>query len=357
MGVSLNPTAIGKSLAEITIAVNQSLEKNLLESPLDGFWMHHRWKATANFAPRDPKVNKILAGMDLIPFRIIVVAPESLADAVAAVPMVRALRAARCDIEVMVACHRDQESFWKTVEAVSRVLPYADYKELRDQLWLPELYNIGPYDAAILLDQSKSIAKAFAPFMPVSFFGLETHPLSKKLRFRIKAKTVTKDGKDQHRIEDYMGIAKKCSLETDTASFYPSVSQEGKQGTAVAWDGNRQIIEQIRTLPEDLQKQLKLVCLDGQKASLASFNLASSVVSGDAGTVVAELRQAATVIADGSTMVALANYAGAKCLAVMPDSETKKYRPWGEGHQMVTPQQVAEILRSCATLQEARVND
>jgi hypothetical protein len=135
------------------------------------------------------------------------------------------------------------------------------------------------------------------------------------------------------------------------------VCQEGKQGTAVAWDGNRQIIEQIRTLPEDLQKHLKLVCLDGQKASLASFNLASSVVSGDVRSVVAELRQAATVIADGSTMVALANYAGAKCLAVMPDSETKKYRPWGEGHQMVTPQQVAEILRSCATLQEARVND
>ena len=70
------------SIAGITIAVNRKMEEILRKSPLDGFWMHHRWKVLDAFVSSDEKTNRLLEGMDLIPFRILFACPESLEEAI-----------------------------------------------------------------------------------------------------------------------------------------------------------------------------------------------------------------------------------------------------------------------------------
>ena len=90
------------SLAGDTIEVNRSLETLIRKSVLDVFWMHHRWKSIDRFAPQDKKTDGLLENMELQPYRILVAVPKALDEALVTVPLVRALKAVRRDMQVKV---------------------------------------------------------------------------------------------------------------------------------------------------------------------------------------------------------------------------------------------------------------
>ncbi|QAA64721.1 hypothetical protein C1O60_08435 [Akkermansia muciniphila] len=175
------------SLAGDTIEVNRGLETLIRESVLDVFWMHHRWKSVDRFAPQDKKTAALLENMELKPYRILVAVPGALDEALATVPLIRALKTVRCDMQVNVICPSAQMGIWKTVPEVTHVLPHDSLKQLREALVADEFYNDGPLDMGVMLDGDMETLKALEPYGPMMFSGLDTHPGVRKYKFRVKA--------------------------------------------------------------------------------------------------------------------------------------------------------------------------
>ena len=153
------------SLAGDTIEVNRGLETLIRESVLDVFWMHHRWKSVDRFAPQDKKTAALLENMELKPYRILVAVPGALDEALATVPLIRALKTVRCDMQVNVICPSAQLGIWKTVSEVTHVLPHDSLKQLREALAADEFYNEGPLDMGVMLDGDMETLKALEPYV------------------------------------------------------------------------------------------------------------------------------------------------------------------------------------------------
>ena len=133
------------------------------ESVLEVFWMHHRWKSVDRFAPQDKKTAAILENMELKPYRILVAVPRALDEALATVPLIRALKTVRCDMQVNIVCPSAQLGIWKTVPEVTHVLPHDSLKQLREALAADEFYNDGPLDLGVMLDGDMETLKALEP--------------------------------------------------------------------------------------------------------------------------------------------------------------------------------------------------
>ncbi|XBD75478.1 hypothetical protein ABFY27_05935 [Akkermansia massiliensis] len=125
--------------------------------------------------------------MELQPYRILVAVPKALDEALVTVPLVRALKAVRRDMQVNVICPSAQAGVWKAVPEVTHVLPHASLKQLREALAADEFYNDGPLDLGVMLDQDMETLKALEPYGPMMFSGLDTHPGARKYKFRVKA--------------------------------------------------------------------------------------------------------------------------------------------------------------------------
>jgi len=138
------PTAgVGATAAEVTVAANRHLEKLMRSSDsqcADWLWLHRRWKVATRPATRLrlPEFKRDLlapslaaAGLDAVPrverfwFRL----PGNLAGALLAVPLLRAIRAARPDARIGVLAASEQ---WRDLFTESGVaddyyaLPPAD---------------------------------------------------------------------------------------------------------------------------------------------------------------------------------------------------------------------------------------
>ncbi len=118
--------------------------------------------------------------MELQPYRILVAVPRALDEALVTVPLVRALKAVRRDMQVNVICPSAQAGVWKAVPEVTHVLPHDSLNQLREALAADEFYNDGPLDLGVMLDQDMETLKALEPYGPMMFSGLDTHPGARK---------------------------------------------------------------------------------------------------------------------------------------------------------------------------------
>lgn len=208
------------SLAGDTIEVNRGLETLIRESVLDVFWMHHRWKSVDRFAPQDKKTAALLENMELKPYRILVAVPRALDEALATVPLIRALKTVRCDMQVNIVCPSAQLGIWKTVPEVTHVLPHDSLKQLREALAADEFYNDGPLDLGVMLDGDMETLKALEPYGPMMFSGLDTHPGARKYKFRVKA-PVLRAAPPAHRVQLYLQLGGLHGLDVATPSLFP----------------------------------------------------------------------------------------------------------------------------------------
>lgn len=208
------------SLAGDTIEVNRSLETLIRKSVLDVFWMHHRWKSIDRFAPQDKKTDGLLENMELQPYRILVAVPKALDEALVTVPLVRALKAVRRDMQVNVICPSAQAGVWKAVPEVTHVLPHDSLKQLREALAADEFYNDGPLDLGVMLDQDMETLKALEPYGPMMFSGLDTHPGARKYKFRVKA-PVLRAAPPMHRVQLYLQLGGLHGLDAWNPSLFP----------------------------------------------------------------------------------------------------------------------------------------
>ena len=220
------------SLAGDTIEVNRGLETLIRESVLDVFWMHHRWKSVDRFAPQDKKTAALLENMELKPYRILVAVPGALDEALATVPLIRALKTVRCDMQVNVICPSAQMGIWKTVPEVTHVLPHDSLKQLREALVADEFYNDGPLDMGVMLDGDMETLKALEPYGPMMFSGLDTHPGVRKYKFRVKA-PVLRAAPPAHRVQLYLQLGRLHGLDVGKPSLFPVKKAAPAEGAPI----------------------------------------------------------------------------------------------------------------------------
>lgn len=172
-------------MAADTIRINQALESCQSENILDGFWMHHRWKSNATFAPQQPDgVAQIAAEHTRLPFRILVALPEAFEEALTCIPALRVLKACRLDSQLILICPSTQQAFWQQqADIASHVLSTDGATSLRHQLEADSVYKDGPFDYLFMWSQNKKTLAAVKSQGIINVSGLTENPLSKNFRF------------------------------------------------------------------------------------------------------------------------------------------------------------------------------
>lgn len=110
----------------LTLQINKSLERQILASPADWFWVHNRWKTPLpNFLLQGAKrgIHLPPGEPDPKPFRILLRSPNWLGDAVMAAHTARAFKTGRPDARLSVACPAKLADFWRRVGEVDEVVP------------------------------------------------------------------------------------------------------------------------------------------------------------------------------------------------------------------------------------------
>jgi heptosyltransferase II len=144
----------GKSVEELTLELNRTLEREISVSPKDWFWVHNRWKTPGPFILGNARRGFYLppgtAPHDLQPFRLLVRSSNWLGDAVMSIPAVEACKTGRPDLHLTVLAPAKLAALWRRVPAVDEVIaiesgesPHALGKRVKKQ-----------FDAALLFPNS-----------------------------------------------------------------------------------------------------------------------------------------------------------------------------------------------------------
>lgn len=336
------------NIYEVTLRVNEALEARQREDVLDGFWMHHRWKPTQNFAPpQPPEVTEILKREQLQPFRIIVSMPEVFDEALMLIPFVRALKAVRPDIQITAACPEEQKDFWEKQKEVSYTVTTDSVdKSLSAQLDADELYNDGPFDYVFLFDRGEEVYRSYKQLMPIYFSGFEDHPHAHERCFKSKCPRYRK-GTPRHRLESYLDVLRRHGVAVDQPSFYESAASSSQRsenalfyapfstlGAADEWsiDSWKELLGLLKdkatpkliALPQDRKRAKEWAQLLGTEYEcVAPAEFDGLLKDGD------------TVIAADGLIPGLAAHWGARCIVLMASRLPACYRPLGSRHTML----------------------
>lgn len=337
MGNAVDFSRSDGSLAGDTIEVNRGLEALIRESMLDVFWMHHRWKSIDRFAPQDKKTAALLENMELKPYRILVAVPRELDEALVTVPLIRALKAARCDMQVNVICPSAQMGVWKTVPEVSHVLPHDSLKQLWKGLAADEFYNDGPLDLGVMLDGDMETLKALEPYGPIMFSGLDTHPGARRYKFRVKAPAL-RAAPPMHRVQLYLQLGSLHGLDVWNSSLFPVKKAAAAQdapiliapfsglGPASEWSAERW--EELVPL---LPGKAVLVALeeDRERAAALAERLDVELAAGTPEALFPVLDGAAAAVAVDGDIPALCSFRGLPVVTLFSVRLPDVYRPMG----------------------------
>lgn len=326
------------SLAAITMEVNKALEAAQKESIIDGFWMHHRWKATSRFAPEvDDTQREIIRKYATLPFRIVICVPEAFEEALCTIPFMRELKACRPDIQLNIVSPAEQKAFWLTQDYVTYAV--TTDKPLQ-QLEADELYKDGPYDFLFMLSENGRVFREMKGLMPIFSSGFSTNPFQKKLRTRY---VLPVGEAPEPRIEDYRNLASwHISLTqqpyADPAKGNPTaegnfIAPFSTLGTADSWQTDK-----WKDVVHRLGAETRLLALETDRAraeSLAAELGVSSVIVKPE-TVADELGPHCKLYAVDGLLPQLAALVGCPCRVIMSSRLAEVYGPAGEEHRTFT---------------------
>ena len=336
----VNLDSCEQSFAGMTTAVNEEISRLLSLSPLDGFWMHHRWKITTDFCPQDLKTKRFLETLDLKPTRIMLAVPHAFDEALLVVPIVKALHAARCDIQVNIICPEEQRGFWKTIQEVAHVISGNTKKELISALASPAIYNDGPYDLGIMLDGKKESVQALHSFAPVAFSAFSSHPMIGKVRF-LGSIPDFRASPLYHQIEDFLRILKLHKIPFENPDFFPSPRISPTAGARIAiapfstlgssseWNEGH-----WKTIANHLGSNVFLSALpqDKDRAQQLSEAMGIECTCLPAEELLPILGNALKVIACDGLIPALSAHVGTPCIVLFGSRLPIRSRPLGAQH-------------------------
>ncbi len=330
------------SLEDITMQVNLALEKCQKENILDGFWMHHRWKCTAHFAPQDTLQRHLIEQYGKLPFRMIVCMPDNFDEAIFILPALRLLKASRPDAQITVLCPTEQKQFWLSqTDTVTYACTTDDKISVGKQLNSDELYKDGPFDMLFMFNKSKRLfSKLKSYIMPVFTVAFDDSPF-RKVRARYSS---THTGPPRNRALDYVeNIRQKHALSKVEAPLYVP---QGGNGEAC---GN--FIAPFSTLGDaDSWATEKWAELAGKLSQVAIIALPQHAMQAQAlaeqlklKCVIAAPHEVAQHVGPGSQLYAvdgllphLAAAAGCRCSVLMASRLAERYGIcMGEGHKHI----------------------
>ncbi|MCD7798591.1 MAG: hypothetical protein LUG84_04180 [Akkermansiaceae bacterium] len=336
------------NIYELTFQINKALAERQRESVLDGFWLHHRWKATRHFAPpQPPEVMDILKREKVQPFRIVVVLPESFEESLLVVPFLRALHAVRCDIQITVACPDEQRDFWRMQKEVAHVVTTdASESSLSRQLDADAIYNEGPFDYVFLLDCSRKTWRCLRPLMPVYISGFDDHPCAGHRAFRMRTPRF-KGGPPRHRVESFLDILRAHFIPCDQPEFFEpecskSAEREGRLmfapfstlGPSTEWP-REQWEELFSLLPEDSSPLLVALSRDAGRAEEWAHALGVESICRPPAEFDMLINAKDILVAVDGLIPMLASHWGARCIVLMAGRLPECWRPLGKRHTVL----------------------
>jgi heptosyltransferase-2 len=113
-----------------TARINRLLEEMIRHSPADWLWAHNRWKPNrpALLFTRDQRRRVFLPSdfdrTRLVPFRILIVSPNTREAAVATLPAVRAIQRGRPDTWLTALTLGDFAEIWRDTSEINRTIEF-----------------------------------------------------------------------------------------------------------------------------------------------------------------------------------------------------------------------------------------
>ncbi len=334
------------TLSQITMLVNTALEKCQSENIIDGFWMHHRWKATAHFAPtQEDEVNEVAQAYTRLPFRILICAPEEFEEALCMLPALRALKAARFDMQLTLICPTEQQAFWQRQPEVTYTVITDGKQSVFDQLEADELYKDGPYDLLFMFSENRRVWRQLMRFTPLHVSGFADNAIARRKRrnFNTKFPRVTNGVQDSR--QDYFSllndkdnghmlrispekIREYCTPRPgDTEAQEDFISPFSTLGEADSWPE-----ENWKQLVEKLPAGATLLALaqDRQRAEAMAERLGTACLCITPEEVADKLGPNTRLFAVDGLLPQLADACGATCRTIMASRHKDRYAPAGE---------------------------
>ncbi len=217
------------SLEDITMQVNLALEKVQMENILDGFWMHHRWKCTAAFAPQDTMHRASMEHYGKLPFRMLVAVPNDFAEAIFLIPSLRLLKASRIDAQLTILCPVAQKAYWQSLAPLVSFVCTTDEKvSVAAQLDADEIYKDGPFDILFMFNENKKLLGKLKSIFPVYVAAFDNSGI-RKPRTRYCS---THTGPPRNRALDYTdNIRKAHSLTKVEADLFSPIGNSNPEAT------------------------------------------------------------------------------------------------------------------------------
>ena len=196
----------GKSVEELTLELNRTLEREISVSPKDWFWVHDRWKTPGPFLLGNARRGFYLPpgqpATDLQPFRLLVRSSNWLGDAVMSIPAVEACKSGRPDLHLTVLAPAKLTALWRRVPGVDEVIaiesgesPLALGKRVRK-----------PFDAALLFPNSLRSALEARALRVRHIIGYPGH----QRRWLLKRVPPFTPGSGGHHANRFMRLAGFC---------------------------------------------------------------------------------------------------------------------------------------------------
>lgn len=331
------------SIEEITQHVNFALEKCQSENILDGFWMHHRWKSTREFAPANAFNNELIRQNVKLPFRAIICMPESFDEAALLLPILRMLKATRVDMQLTVLCPEEQKAYWQKHSSIVTYVTTTDGATSPiEQLESDELYKDGPYDLLFMFSENKRVFHNLKALMPIYISGFENNPLAKKFRSRYPEENAAPN---RNRVYDYITpMVRTHSIQADIpAIFAPESGNASATGSFIApfstlgsadsWPKENWI-----ALAQKLGKVTLLALpVDADKANALAAKLSCNVILSKPEEVSNHLGPNTTLYAVDGLLPTLAAQVGARCNVIMASRDSQRYGLiTGENHRILS---------------------
>jgi lipopolysaccharide heptosyltransferase II len=200
---------LGQTAEQITVRINQILERQIREQPADWFWVHNRWKTPKpKFLLSTYKRGVTLpldgeAQRDLQPFRILIRGSNWLGDAIMSVPAVRAIKRGRMDAHIAILTPAKLADVWKTVPEVDEVISI----EAGENIFAVARKIRRDFDVAILFPNSLRVAlEAWLAGIPrrVGYPGHHRRALLNQVFTRKKKK---EQSPPPHQVHHYLALA------------------------------------------------------------------------------------------------------------------------------------------------------
>lgn len=332
-----------EEIDEITMQVNLAIENCQKENILDGFWMHHRWKSTSDFAPANTFSNELIKKYATLPFRILICTPEQFEEAAILLPILRLLKRSRIDAQLTIICPGEQKAWWQQFsEIVTHVVTTDDTTvKLSKQLAADEIYKDGPFDLLFMYSENRKTMRELQSLMPVHISGFWENPLSRKYRFRSRYNIVATHPRT--RLEDYQqGIQLVHKLTSDEQDLAPMPATD-EAGTFIApfstlGSSNSWSQENWAELVRRLGKvSLLAFPADAAKAEKMATELGCELCLCKPEEIATKLGSNSTLYAVDGLLPVLASATGCRCTVLMAARAAERYPlSIGSGHRYVS---------------------